>query len=127
MLCFRVGEVAMHADKLLQIARGIVDNVAMPLAITVGPEGEANARVVQTSKLSDDWSVRFMTDRRSRKAQETEQTGRMTLAYQCAAGNSYLTLVGRARIVDDVEVKKAVWNPASYKWHPGDRPTPTLC
>jgi general stress protein 26 len=126
MLCFRVGEVAMHADKLLQIARGIVDNVAMPLAITVGPEGEANARVVQTSKLSDDWSVRFMTDRRSRKAQETEQTGRMTLAYQCAAENSYVTLVGRARIVDDVEVKKAVWNPASYKWHPGGPTDPNV-
>jgi hypothetical protein len=36
----------MHADKLLQLARGIVDKVATPLAITVGPEGEANARVV---------------------------------------------------------------------------------
>jgi general stress protein 26 len=105
----------MDAGGLLQIARGIVDKVAMPLAITVGPEGEANARVVQTSKLSDDWTVRFMTDRRSRKAQEIGRTGRMTLAYQCDAENSYVALVGRARIVDDVEVKKAIWNPASYK------------
>jgi|HubBroStandDraft_6_1064221.scaffolds.fasta_scaffold103806_4 general stress protein 26 len=94
----------MDAGGLLQIARGIVDKVAMPLAITVGPEGEANARVVQTSKLSDDWTVRFMTDRRSRKAQEIGRTGRMTLAYQCDADNSYVALVG---------------NPASYKWHPG--------
>ena len=98
----------MDAGGLLQIARGIVDKVAMPLAITVGPEGEANARVVQTSKLSDDWTVRFMTDRRSRKAQEIGRTGRLTLAYQCDADNSYVALVGRARIVDDVDVKKAV-------------------
>jgi general stress protein 26 len=119
MVCFRPGKVAMDAGGLLQMARGIVDKVAMPLAITVGPEGEANARVVQTSKLSDDWTVRFMTDRRSRKAQEIGRTGRMTLAYQCDAENSYVALVGRAKIVDNVEVKKAIWNPASYKWHPG--------
>jgi hypothetical protein len=75
----------MDAGGLLQIARGIVDKVAMPLAITIGPDGEANARVVQTSKLSDDWTVRFMTDRRSRKAQEIGRAGKMTLAYQCDA------------------------------------------
>jgi general stress protein 26 len=109
----------MDAGGLLQIAREIVDKVAMPLAITVGPKGEVNARVVQTSKLSDDWTVRFMTDRRSRKAHEIERNGKMTLAYQCDAENSYVTLVGRAKIVDDVEVKKAIWNQASYKRHPG--------
>jgi len=116
----------MDADKLLQIARGIVDKVAMPLAVTIGTEGEANARVVQTSKLSDDWSVRFMTDRRSRKAEEIERSGRMTLAYQCVTENSYVSLVGRAKIVDDIEVKKAIWNPASYKWHPGGPTDPNV-
>lgn len=99
----------------------------MPLAITVGPKGEANARVVQTSKLSDDWTVRFMTDRRSRKAQEIERSGRMTLAYQCDAENSYVVLVGRADIVDDVGVKKAIWNPASYNGIRADRPIPMSC
>jgi general stress protein 26 len=119
-------KVIMDADHILRVARGIVDKVAMPHSITVGPAGEANARVVQTSKLSDDWAVRFMTDRRSRKAQEVGRTGRMTLAYQCDAENSYVTLVGRAKVVDDVEVKKAIWNPASFKWHPGGPTDPNV-
>jgi len=123
---FRPGKVIMNAEGLLRVARGIVDKVAMPLSITVGPEGEANARVVQTSKLSDDWTVRFMTDRRSRKAHEVGRTGRMTLAYQCDAENSYVTLVGRAKVVDDVEVKKAIWSPASFKWHPGGPTDPNV-
>ncbi|MBV8190486.1 MAG: pyridoxamine 5'-phosphate oxidase family protein [Alphaproteobacteria bacterium] len=116
----------MEADALLRIARGIVDKVPMPLSITVGTEGEANARVVQTSKLSDDWTVRFMTDRRSRKAQEVGRTGRMTLAYQCDADNTYVTLVGRAKVIDDVQVKKAIWSPASFKWHPGGPTDPNV-
>jgi general stress protein 26 len=118
--------MTMDASGLLIIARGIIDKVAMPLAITVGPEGEANARVVQTSKLSDDWTVRFMTDHRSRKTQEIGRSGRMTLAYQAYADNSYVTLVGHAKIVDDVEVKKAIWTPASYKWHPGGPTDPNV-
>ena len=40
--------------------------------------------------------------------------------------NSYVTLVGRAKIVDDVEVKKAIWNPASYQWHPGGSTDPNV-
>jgi len=116
----------MDVDGLLQVARGIVGKVAMPVAITVGSEGEANARVVQTSSLSDDWTVRFMTDRRSRKAQEIIRTGRMTLMYQCVEENSYVTLVGRAKVVDDVKVKEAIWKPASYKWHPGGPTDPNV-
>ena len=54
----------------------------MCFAITVDQDGDANARVVQASQLSEDWTVRFMTDRRSRKVEEIERSGKMTLAYQ---------------------------------------------
>src|SRR6185369_14100010 len=43
-VCLRTGKMVMDTDGLLQVARGIVDKVAMPLAITVGSQGEANAR-----------------------------------------------------------------------------------
>ena len=109
----------MEVDDLLRIARDIVDRTPYCMAATVGASGEANARVLQPGKFKDDWSVRFMTDRRSRKIGEIERTGRLTLAYQNDASAAYVTLVGRATIIDDVEVKKATWNPASLRWHPG--------
>ena len=49
----------------------------MCFAITVDQDGDANARVVQASQLSEDWTVRFMTDRRSRKVEEIERSGKM--------------------------------------------------
>ena len=85
----------MDTNLLLQIAREIIDKVSMCFAITVDQDGHANARVVQTSQLSEDWTVRFMTDRRSRKVEEIERSGKMTLAYQFAPKNQYVTLVGR--------------------------------
>jgi general stress protein 26 len=120
------GEVIMDAGSLLQIAREIISKVPMCFAITVDQDGDANARIVQTSKLSDDWTVRFMTDRRSRKVEEIEQSARMTLAYQCDPEGAYVTLVGRATIIDDAEVKQAVWRPQSFRWHPGGPTDPNV-
>jgi hypothetical protein len=57
--------------------------------------------------------------RNSRKVEEIERSGKMTLAYQFAAENQYVRLVGRAIVNDDFEVKNAIWKPASLRWHPG--------
>jgi len=74
---------------------------------------------VNASKLTDEWTVRFMTDRRTRKFGEIARTGRLTLAYYHQAGGAYVRLIGRARVIDDVTVKQAIWQPGSFKWHPG--------
>ena len=116
----------MDTNLLLQIAREIIDKVPMCFAITVDQDGRANARVVQTSQLSEDWTVRFMTDRRSRKVEEIERSGKMTLAYQFAPENQYVTLVGRATVNDDIEVKNAIWKPSSLRWHPGGPNDPNV-
>jgi general stress protein 26 len=116
----------MDTSLLLQIAREIINKVPMCLAITVDQDGHANARVVQTSQLSEDWTVRFMTDRRSRKVEEIERSGKMTLAYQFVPENQYVTLIGRATVNDDIEVKNAIWQPASLRWHPGGPNDPNV-
>jgi len=116
----------MKGHELLQLARDTIDAVPSCLAITVDRQGDANARVVNPSKLTDQWTVRFMTDRRTRKIGEIERTGRMTLVYQHDAGGAYVTLVGRAAIIDDVDVKTAVWRPQSFKWHPGGPTDPNV-
>jgi general stress protein 26 len=116
----------MDTSLLLQIAREIINKVPMCFAITVDQDGDANARVVQTSQLSEDWTVRFMTDRRSRKVEEIERSGKMTLAYQFTPENQYVTLVGRATVNDDIEIKNAIWQPGSLRWHPGGPNDPNV-
>jgi general stress protein 26 len=116
----------MAVETLLRIARQTVAKMPSCMAITVDQQGEANARVVQTSPLSDDWTLRFMTDRRSRKAREIARTGRLTLAYQNDADGAYVSLIGRATIVDDPAIKQAVWRPASLRWHPGGPTDPNV-
>jgi general stress protein 26 len=116
----------MQTSDLLRLARNTIDAVPSCLAITVDSQGDANARVVNPSKLTDQWTARFMTDRRTRKIGEIERTGRMTLVYQHDAGGAYVTLIGHAAIIDDVGVKSATWRPASFKWHPGGPTDPNV-
>ena len=116
----------MHVEALLKIAREIVDNVPACMAITVDENGCANARVVNPKPVSDTWTVRFVTDRRSRKSAEIERSGCLTLAYQFDAGGAYVSLIGRAVINDDVATKTANWTPANYRWHPGGPADPNV-
>jgi len=82
----------VHVDTLLKIARAVVDKVPACMAITVDENGCANARVVNPKPVSDTWTVRFVTDRRSRKSAEIERSGCLTLAYQFDAGIGTLCL-----------------------------------
>jgi general stress protein 26 len=116
----------VRTDDLLQIAREIIAKVPSCMAITVDRNGNANARVVNPKPLSDAWTVRFTTDRRSRKTAEIEQSGRLTLAYQYDAGKAYVSLMGRATISNDVAAKTADWKPESYRWHPGGPADPNV-
>ncbi len=116
----------MHTEALLQIAREIIAKVPACMAITVDLNGNANARVVNPRPLSDTWTVRFATDRRSRKSIEIERSGRLTLAYQYDADNAYVALIGRAKICEDVAAKAANWGPLASKWFPGGPTDPNV-
>jgi general stress protein 26 len=116
----------MDTAALLAIARETIDKVAFCFAITVGENGAASARVVQTGKLRDDWSVGFMTERYCRKVVEMERAGRLTLAYQYDPEKAYVTLTGRPVIIDDVALKRSVWNPNADRWHRGGPDDPNV-
>lgn len=116
----------MDTDELLAIARQVIEKVPTCMAITVNGNGEANARVVQPSELSDAWTLWFCTHRGSRKVQEIEQSGKLTLAFQHDPEGAYVTLVGRATINDDVAFKNSFWKPASFRWHPGGPDDPNV-
>jgi general stress protein 26 len=114
----------MRTDELLGIAREIIAKVPACMAITVDGNGDANARVVNPKPLSDAWTVRFATDKRSRKSAEIERSGRLTLAYQ--SDGAYVSLIGHAAIREDVAAKIASWSVLADKWFPGGPTDPNV-
>ena len=118
--------MALHSEDLLRIARETIDKVRFCFAVTTSDDGQANARVVEPGKLDEDWRVRFITNRKSRKVGEIERSGRLLLAYQYDPEAAYVTLDGTARIIGDVELKRAVWTEDADKWFPGGPEDPDV-
>lgn len=109
----------MEVKQLLALARKLIDDLTFCVGITQGEDGEANARVLQPLPIQEDWTVNVLTNRRCRKVREIERYGRMTLLYQHDADRSYVTLIGRAIVVNDVDLKREIWKPAHDRWNPG--------
>ena len=93
-----------RADWLLAAARSAISEVSICWVVTAAEDGRgANARAVRdcTGEGDGAWTRWFLARPDSRKAAEIRRTGRATLAYQHGSGNAYVTLCGRAELVDD--------------------------
>ena len=93
-----------HVGRLLAAARDAVAEVPFCWVATPTEDGlGANARAVRdcTGEGDGAWTRWFLARPDSRKAAEIRRTGRATLAYQHGSGNAYVTLCGRAELVDD--------------------------
>jgi general stress protein 26 len=108
----------VDTERLLQLARQLIDDLTFCVASTQGEDGHVSSRVIQPMRLGEDWTVNTITNRRCRKVREIERGGRMTLLYQHDRDRSYVCLIGRAVIVEDIELKRSVWTPQHYRWNP---------
>jgi general stress protein 26 len=108
----------MDTDHLLTLARELVDGATYCVGATVAEDGGANARILQPMKVQEDWTVNVLTNRRCRKVREIERSGRITLLYQSDDGRSYACLRGPAEIVEDRDLKRAVWTPVHQRINP---------
>ena len=93
-----------HVERLLEAARQTIAEVRYCWAVTSVGDGRANARVVKAfpnGDREDLWTRWFLTMRTGRKSAEIRAAGRVTLAYQHDLGNAYVTLAGRADIIDE--------------------------
>lgn len=109
----------MDVDQLLQLARALIGELKFCVASTHAEDGSISSRIVQPMPLKDDWTVNTITNRRCRKVRELERSERMTLLYQHDESKSYVCLMGHANIVEDVELKRTIWQPAHNRWNPG--------
>lgn len=114
----------MDTDRLLSLARQLVDGTPYCVAATVAERGGANARIVQPLKVGDDWTVNVLTNLRCRKVRDVERSGKLTLLYQSEDGRSYACLHGPAEVVEDRELKRAIWSPAADRWNEGGPDNP---
>ncbi|MEO8499625.1 MAG: pyridoxamine 5'-phosphate oxidase family protein [Vicinamibacteria bacterium] len=104
----------VHRDRVLSVARQIMIAARYCTLITIGADGQPQARVVDPLGPDETFNVYVATNPLSRKVGEMGKDPRVTLLYFDTARSAYVTLIGRA-VATSAEEKKAhhkkVWQP----------------
>jgi general stress protein 26 len=66
----------------------------------------------------DDWTIRFVTDGRSRKASDIRRTARIALIFQHEADDAFVALTGAARLCEEASEVRRRWKDAYNRYFP---------
>jgi general stress protein 26 len=94
---------------LVGAAREVMQAARYCALITLDASGRPQARTMDAFPPEADMTVWLATNPKSRKVEQIRKDPRVTLYYFDASSQSYVTLFGRARLVDDVAEKGKRW------------------
>lgn len=106
-------------EEIIAAAREIIAAAGNCALITIGPDGAPQARMMDPFPPADDLTAWMATSRTTRKVAEMRADERVTLIYFDRDNPGYATLIGRARLVDDVAERRARWKEQWNEYYPG--------
>ena len=121
----RVDDVrnAVDVNRLLAGAAKTVANVRYCWLVTEAESGAINARPMgRISRVPDgnDWTLRFITDGRSRKAADIRRADKVVVIFQRETDDAFITLIGRAALRESTAEIRQHWKDAYNTYFPSE-------
>jgi general stress protein 26 len=110
----------LSPDSLLSAAKTIIDSSACRVLITVGEDGKPYAREMTPFPIEKDWVIWLGTSTISRKVKQIQNNPDVIVYYYDPKGLSYVSVAGKASLVNDSDLKAKYWVDA-YKIYYTDR------
>jgi general stress protein 26 len=107
-----------------QRVRDIIGRLGVCMLTTHFADG-LRARPIE-ARLNRSRYIYFVTDVDSAKHSEIDATPDVGLAFVDAKRNTYLSITGRARVIRDTAIAKAVWRKTDAVWWPGGPADPDV-
>ena len=96
-------------DAMVAAASDIMRLARYGTLVTVGADGQPQARIVDPFPPEADLTIWIATNPLTRKVQDIRRNPRVTLLYFNQAGAEYVTVIGTASIESDPKLKAAHW------------------
>ena len=108
---------ALAADRadVLKAAREVARKARYATFVTIGEDGQPQARIVDALGPDEDFNVWVATNPATRKVAEIAKNPRVTLTFFDPSLPAFVTLLGSASVVTDPAVKAQHWKEA---WAP---------
>jgi general stress protein 26 len=98
--------------QIIAAAKEIMQTAGYCTLITIGPDGQPQARIVDPFVPDSDLTIWIATNPLTRKVQEIRRDPRVTLLYFSAATFEYVTVIGTAVVDTDSLHKVGRWKGA---------------
>ncbi len=128
LLCFALITPSVHnqtkpaprpdRQSLIATAREIMQTARYCALITLDANGRPQARTMDPFPPEEDMVVWLATNPKSRKVAEIRRNQRVTLYYFVREDQAYVTISGRARIVDDARERAKHWKDEWKAFYP---------
>jgi general stress protein 26 len=119
----------LHLDhnQSVQKIKDMAEGADLCFFTTALTELPLSTRPMSTQKVEDDGSLWFFSEKGSDKNQHIQSDNRVQLFYSNKGSSEYLSLYGRATIMQDAAKAKDMWSPWVKTWFDGpDDPELTL-
>lgn len=96
-------------EQILEVCRDTILEAQFCFLITLDEAGEPNARLMQPFEPDGDLVIHFGASADSRKASQIMKDPRAALGYGLPDQGAYVTLQGRANVINDPETCARYW------------------
>lgn len=91
---------------------------------TIGDDGRPQSRPMRVAKITDGSDLWFATSKHSGKVHEIKSNDIVAVTMQ--GGGKYLSLTGRANLIDDQTTIAEMWSEAWKIWFPKGKTDPSI-
>lgn len=102
-------ETSQEVPDVVAVAKQLMERARYCALVTTGPDGRAEARIMDAFSPEGDMTVWLATNAASRKVEQIRKSPRVTLFYWDKTSLGYVTLIGDASLVDDPAEKAKHW------------------
>jgi general stress protein 26 len=96
----------------------LIRETKMCMLTTADRDGTLRSRPMASQSDYPDSNLYFFTDRHSGKVEEIRDNASVSLSYEEPKKNTYISVSGRASLVQDKELMKKFWSPLYRAWFP---------
>ncbi len=111
-------EQELARDSLLSLARTIIDSAECRTIITVDEDHRPQARAMSPFPPEEDFTIFLGTNPASRKVKQLKNNPTVMVYYYDSDGRSYVSVAGKAELIDEPGIKKKYWRDGWTKFYP---------
>ena len=108
-------------DSILVAAKETINSNRYCVLITLNKEGIPHARTMDPFPIEEDFTIWFGTNKNSRKVEEIKNNPNVTVYYSSTDWQNYVSITGKAEIIDDKNEKDKRWKKEWEFFYPDNK------